>query len=81
MARGKVKCNGKNLNGTFCRNWALRDNFYCQLHQGQETQADRDFKEESDNIVSIVLIAIVVIGFAFSSCLGCEGAFIDWLGS
>ena len=80
MARGKVRCKGKNLNSTSCRNWALRGSYYCQLHQGQESKADRDLQKETDNLVSIILICIVVFGLAFSSCLGCEGEFIDWLG-
>lgn len=81
MARAKIKCKGKNQSGTDCNNWAISGSLYCHLHQSQVTEKDIHNQKETESISTIIIVIFIIIGFGISSCLGCDGEFINWLGN
>lgn len=79
MARAKSFCQGRNQDGSRCRNWAIKGSFYCQKHQRQETAEDRQQMQNYQMYGCLIIIAILVIGFLISSAAGCEDTYLKWL--
>ncbi len=79
MARAKMYCIGRNKDGSQCKNWALRNSYYCASHQIQETNVDRDRMKSVQNWTGIIIVLFLVFIFLISSAAGCEDQFFKWL--
>ncbi len=78
MGRPKHRCKGITSSGSSCKNWASKGSFYCHLHQGQETAEDRKIQQKGQNIGTVLMVVIIVVGFLVSMATGCEKEFADW---
>ncbi len=79
MARVKIYCKGKTQDGVQCSNWAIKGSYYCQLHQNQVTEKDKDDMQNARMISCLVIIGFLVIVFLISHAAGCEDKFFKWL--
>jgi len=79
MGRAKTICKGLTDDHKPCQNWALQGSLYCQLHQQQETEADRADKQNTKMISGLVLLVIAIIMFLLSSSMGCEKEFFKYM--
>lgn len=79
MARAKLYCKGKTQDGRPCNNWALKGSYYCQLHQRQETEQDRNQMQNTQMISCFVIVAFLVVAFLISLAVGCDDKFLKWL--
>ncbi|MGD8305852.1 MAG: hypothetical protein PVF17_04290 [Ignavibacteria bacterium] len=80
MARIKIICSGKNSDGSQCKNWAIKNSYYCAIHQNQNTEDDIKRSQQIQAPTTFVIIALVVVVFIISMLAGCEKEFLKWLG-
>lgn len=79
MARTKIYCKGTTSKGTPCGNWAIKGSYYCQIHQNQETEQDRENQQDIRMYSSIIVLIIVIVGLLISFAVGCEDEFLKWM--
>ena len=80
MARTKLYCKGKNVDGSSCKNWALKNSYYCAAHQNQVTENDINQSQRSQGIATFLILGVVIVVFIISMMAGCEKEFLKWLG-
>ena len=79
MARAKIYCNGKNQDGSACKNWAIKGSYYCQKHLNQTTENDVKQIKDTQNWSTLIMFLIIIVIFLFSIAAGCEKEFFKWL--
>jgi len=79
MARAKLICKGINADGSPCKNWALRNSYYCGKHQNQITEDDIKQSQMSQGTAAIFIFIIAIIVIVISMVAGCEKEALKWL--
>lgn len=79
MARAKMFCNGKNQDGSSCKNWAIKGSYYCQMHQSQVTKNDIEQMQSTQNWSALIIFLIIAVIFLISLAGGCEKEFFRWI--
>ncbi len=79
MARAKMYCKGKNQDGSYCKNWALRGSYYGSYHQNQQTEQDINNMKSVQNWSGAIITLLIVFIFLISLAVGCEKEFFKWI--
>lgn len=72
-------CKGKKADGSNCSNWAIKGSYYCQRHQGQVTEKDKEQMASTQSMTTVIIIIGLIIAFIISVAGGCEEGFLKWL--
>jgi hypothetical protein len=70
MAKSKMYCLGRDINGSLCKNWALKGSYYCEDHQYQETTSDGLRNKTTQFWTTTIIIFIIILLLLISRFFG-----------